>query len=226
MRNSITSTTLCESIIVVNGVSMTQREYRKMLKERGLIKAKPKKKKESSEIQLDSLEVKELVKGVKLLSSLKAYHRNGYRQWGNIHTQIVGLNGIRQPFSQFNAKYWEIKDIMTKIENVGGKSEKAVYQYMEKLGYLLDDMIEIIKELSLGISRNDVCQVFKNEKAIFENGRRLGLKELMSRVCRTLIDMQSIVIKCDAYGKKGINPFEYTTKAFNGMMSCWCGNDR
>lgn len=227
-RNSVTSSTYGESVVIINGVKMTTSEYKKLLKAKGKIKAAPKKKakKEASEIQLDTIDIKTMVKGVRLLKSLKAYHTNGYRQWGTIHKTIVGLNGIRQPFSKYNAKYWEIKSLMTEIEKIGGKSEKAVYQYMEKLGYLIDDMIEIIKELSKGISSNNICQAFANEKAIYENDKRLGLKELMSRVSRTLVDMQCIVNKCTGYSVKGIDPFEYSTKAFNGMMSCWCKNER
>ena len=147
MARSITAQTFGESYIVVNGISYTQKEYKKMLREKGVIKPKKKAKKKTTDIQYDAMDIKSLVNGVKLLKSLKAWHTNGYRQWGTIHKTIVGLNGIRQSFSKYNAKYWEIKHVMDDIVKVGGKSEKAVYQYMEKMSYLFDDMIEIIKEL-------------------------------------------------------------------------------
>lgn len=225
-RNSVTSMTSNESIIVVNGVAYTQKEYKKMLREKGVIPKKKKAKKQISDIQLDAMDIKSLVEGVKLLKSLKAWHKNGYRQWGTIHNTIVGLNGIRQPFAKYNAKFWEIKSVMDEINKIGGRSEKAVYQYMEKLSYLFDDMIDIIKELSKGISGNNICQDFAKEKAIYENSKRLGLKVLMSRVSHTLIDMQCIINKCSDYSLKGFDTIEYSTKSLNGMLSCWSGNER
>ena len=224
--NAITAQTIGESYIVVNGISYTQKEYKKMLRDKGVIKPKKKAKKQTTDIQYDAMDIKALVNGVKLLKSLKAWHTNGYRQWGTIHKTIVGLNGIRQSFSKYNAKYWEIKSVMDEINKVGSKSEKAVYQYMEKLSYLFDDMIDIIKELSSNISRNNICQTFANEKAIYENEKRLGLKELMSRVSRTLIDMQCVINKCSDYSLKGFDTIEYNTKSLNGMLSCWSKNER
>lgn len=226
MARSITAQTMGESYIVVNGVTYTQKEYKKMLRDKGIIKPKKKAKKQTTEIQSNAMDVKYLVDGLKLLKSLKAWHTNGYRQWGTINKTIVGLNGIRQSFSKYNAKYWEIKHVMDDIVKVGGKSEKAVYQYMEKLSYLLDDMIDIIKELSLNISRNNICQSFANEKAIYENEKRLGLKELMSRVSNTLINMQCVINKCSDYSLKGFDTIEYNTKSLNGMLSCWSKNER
>lgn len=229
MRRAITSSTFGESMIVVNGVSYTQSEYKKYLKEKGKIKSAPKKKKKvvPTEIQLDGLEIGVLVKGVKLLKSFDAYYHNAYRQWGKEVKEVLFENKeIGGQFIKFVSKYKEIESLMSIIEKVSGKSEKAVYQYIETMGYKVDDIIEILTNLSKAISKNDICQRFNNRKFIFENGRRLGLKELMSRVCRGLIDMQSIIIKCGAYGKKGIDPFEYTTKSLNGMLSCWSGNER
>lgn len=226
MRNSITSMTSNESMMVVNGVYYTQNEYKKMLKDKGIIKPKKKTKKQVSDIQVETMDIDAMVKGVKLLKSLKAWHKNGYRQWGTIHKTIVSFDGIRQPFAKYNAKFWEIKSVMDEINKVGGRSEKAVYQYMEKLSYLFDDMIDIIQELSKGISRNNICQRFANEKAIYEDYKRLGLKELMSRVSHSLIDMQNIINKCSGYSLKGFDTIEYSTKSLNGMISCWSGNNR
>ena len=228
MRRAITASTFGESMIVLNGVSYTQAEYKKYLKEKGKIKVTPKKKKaKPTEIQLDGLEIKQLSKGVKLLKSFNAYYHNGYRQWGREVKEVLFDNKeIGGHFIKFVSKYNDINKLMIMIENVSGRNEKAVYQYIEDLGYLFDDMISILTNLSTSISRNDICNRFKDRKFINENYKRLGLKELMSRVCRNLVDMQCIIIKCGAYGKKGIDPFEYSTKSLNGMLSCWSGNER
>lgn len=226
-RNSITSMTSNESTIIVNGKVYTQSEYKKYLKEKGIIKPKKKVKKELTDIQNQTIDIKGLMREARLLKSFDAYYHNGYRQWGRIAKDVIhGNEDIRKPFVRFVAKYDEVEAIMNELEKIGMKSEKAVYQYMETLGYRLDDIIEILKDLSHAISRNDILGRFGNHKFVNETGRRLGLRELMSRVCNAVCKMQMIIIQCGAYSTQGIDAFEYTTKSLNGMLSCWSGNER
>lgn len=226
-RNSITAQTYGESTIVVNGKTYTQLEYKNYLKEKGLIKPKKKVKKTLTDIQNQTIDIKGLIRETKLLKSFDAYYHNGYRQWGRLALDVIhGNDDIRKPFVRFVSKYNEVEAIMNEVENVGMKSEKAVYQYMETLGYRLDDIIEILKDLSHAITRNDILGRYGEHKFVNEVGRRLGLRELMSRVCNAVCKMQMIIIQCGAYSTQGIDPFEYTTKTFNGMMSCWCKNKR
>lgn len=216
-----------ESTILVNGKVYTQSEYRKYLKEKGLIKPKKKAKKSLTDIQNQTIDIKGLMSGARILKSFDAYYHNGYRQWGRIAKDVIhGNEDIRKPFVRFVAKYDEVEQIMNEVEKVGMKSEKAVYQYMETLGYRLDDLIEILTDLSHAITRNDILGRYGGHKFVNEVGRRLGLKELMSRVCSGVIAMQKIIHQCGAYSTKGIDAFDYTTKTFNGLMSCWCGNER
>ena len=216
-----------DSIVMVNGVKMTLAAYRKQLRAMGKIQPKKRVKKQPTEIQLDSKDIVTLVNGVKLLKSFKAYRDNGYRQWGCKCRDVINMRGIKEPFLQLTCKYWEIRELVNKIEVIGCKcNEKAVFDYMETLGYRLDDMIQILLNLSKAISENQICYRYKNEKFVYENDKRLGLRELMSRVCRSVIDMQNIIITCGAYQKKGIDAFDYTDKCLNGMLSCWSGNER
>lgn len=226
-RNSITAQTYGESFVTINGKTYTQKEFNKMLREKGLIKPKKKVKKQVTDIQLQTIDIKGLFKGVRLLKSFDAYYHNGYRQWGRVAKDVIhGNDEIRKPFTKFVAKYDEVEEIMQQVEKVGMKSEKAVYQYMETLGYRIDDIIQILTELSHAISKNDILGRYGEHKFVNEVGRRLGLRELMSRVCRGCIDMQKIIIQCGAYSTQGIDPFEYTTRSLNGMLSCWSKNER
>ena len=68
-RNSITAQTSGESYVMVNGVTYTQKEYKKMLRDKGIIKPKKKVKKQTTDIQSETMDVKYLVDGVKLLKS-------------------------------------------------------------------------------------------------------------------------------------------------------------
>lgn len=226
-RNSITSMTSNESVIVVNGMTMAQKEYKRMLRAKGVIKPKKKVKKEVTDIQLQTLDIRGLMNGVRTLKSFDAYYHNGYRQWGRIAKDVIHNNSeISRPFVQYVAKFDEIEAIMNEVEKVGLRSEKAVYQLMETLSYRLDDMVQILTDLSSAISRNNILYLYGEHKFVNETGRRLGLRELMSRVCHTIIDMQKIIDKCCDYSKQGINIFDYSTKSLNGMLSCWSGNER
>ena len=73
-RNAITAQTMGESYIVVNGISYTQKEYKKMLREKGVIKPKKKAKKQTTDIQYDAMDIKALVDGVNVdLSGVAGY---------------------------------------------------------------------------------------------------------------------------------------------------------
>ena len=209
-----------EGLVIVNGVTMTLADYRKKLKENGRIKV-VKRKKVKTEVQQQVVDIKKMIKSVKLMESLKAYYRNGYRQWGAVHKNIVSLNGIRKPFSMFIVKYYEIKRLVSEIERIGLRSDKAVYQYMEKLSYLVDDMVHIINDLANGISKNNICQRYENEKCIYEVGRRLGLKELLSRVFSATCDLQKIAQTASGYAMKGNDPFEFTQQTYKTLTKCW-----
>ena len=129
-----------DSIVVVNGVSMTLAAYRKQLRASGKIQPKKRVKKQPTEIQLDSKDIVTLVNGVKLLKSFKAFRDNGYRQWGCKCRDVINMRGIKEPFLQLTCKYWEIRELVNKIEVIGCKNnEKAVFDYMENLVYKLQN---------------------------------------------------------------------------------------
>ena len=154
-----------DSMVVVNGVSMSLSAYKKQLRASGKIQPKKRVKKQPTDIQLSSKDIVTLVNGVRLLKSFKAYRDNGYRQWGCKCREILNMRGIKEPFLQLTCKYWEIRELVNKIEEIGCKcNEKAVFDYMEKLGYKLDDMITILLNLSKAISEHQICYRFKDEK--------------------------------------------------------------
>lgn len=216
----------CEQVIVVDGVKMTLADYRKSLKEKGMIKPKKRTKKILTDIQEQTLDIKGLVKGCTLLKSLKAYQDHGYKQWGTTCKEILSMFRIKDAFRRYNIAYRALNELVKEVEYVGMKNEKAVYQYLDRLSWKIDDTITAVVELSSAISKSDILGHFRNEKCIYETGRRLGLKVIMSRVASTLIDMNNIIYKCNEYTNKGLSPFEYNQKAFNGMLSCWCRNER
>ena len=75
-----------DSKVIVNGVEMSVKEYKAMMREKLGIKVDTKKKpkKAVTEIQLLSEDVLNMYNKLKLMKSLTAYYDNAYRQWGTI----------------------------------------------------------------------------------------------------------------------------------------------
>lgn len=225
-RNSFTSMTNSDSFVVVNGVRMTQSEYRKQLKAKGVIKPKAKVKKQPTEIMLQAEQIDKMISKAKTLYSFIAYKRHGYRQWGTIVNTIMAIEGIRKPYIRYVAKYYDIQNLLKQIKDCGKRNEKALYGYLEDLSYRLYDIYDILLEVSKGVSRSGILDRYANEKCIFETGRRLGMKVLLSKTHETCTDILRIATTCGDFSKDGIDPFEYSTKSLNGMISCWSSNER
>ena len=81
--------------IIVNGVKMTMKEYNALRREKAKNKNKRKAKKQLNEIQLLPDDIKTLMKSTKVFKSLVAYYKNGYKQWGNIHREVLKIDNKR-----------------------------------------------------------------------------------------------------------------------------------
>lgn len=61
-------------------------------------KNKHKAKKQLNEIQLLPNDIKTLMKSTKVFKSLVAYYKNGYKQWGNIHREVLKIDNMSGKF--------------------------------------------------------------------------------------------------------------------------------
>lgn len=228
-RNSITTVSYGESMVTYKGVSMTSSEYKKMIRENKLKKAlengevikKPKRRtKVLTEIQYQSIDIKTLTNGVKLLKSFDNFYHRVYKDWGCEARDIIyKTKDINKFFVKFISKYKDIQRQIDLIESIGMKSDKSVYQYMEQLSYYLDDMVHILTDLSKSISKNCILDRFKDKPFVNSVGKRLGLRELMSRVYSSVQKMQTVIRRCGFYGSNGLNPFEYVPQTTNNILN-------
>ena len=104
-----------ENLITVNGVTMTAKEYKAQQRK---AKAKAKKQQQINEIKLLPNDVKQLMKNVKVLRSITAYYKHGYRQWGRIAKGIITAPTIASPFLNVVLRTKEVND---KIAEIGPK---------------------------------------------------------------------------------------------------------
>ena len=168
--------------INVNGVTMTISEFKAMHKKQ------PQKKEMSlSTIKLLPNEIKSMMKQVKVLNSLVAYHRNGYKQWGTIANMVMSLKEIKQPFNDVVIYTKQSIRLVNKINKIAKANDSDVWQYIKKLQWKLEDTAKELDRLVNGIQYSHVMRQFKDHECINGEGKRLGLRILCQRSRKDLL---------------------------------------
>ena len=190
--------------IVVNGVKMSEKEYKAM-------HSKPRKKAEKkfTSITILPIQMTDMMKSVRVLKSLVAYHRNGYRQWGKIATTIMGLREIKKPFDDVVIYTKQSIRLVEKIKKIAKSNDKDVFQYIKKLQWKLEDLQKELDQLVQGITTSQVMRQFKDHECINGEGRRLGLRILCQRSRKAVSDLDDICNKLNEIEQNGIDVFEY-----------------
>ena len=190
-------------MIIVNGVSVSLKEYRKSMKAKACVKKTKKvNTSQTSSIKLLPKDISKMMSKVKLIKSLNAYYDNGYRQWGNICKRILNLKEIRTPFVQFRVKARELDALMCSINEISKKGSKDVYDFVRRLSYILEDMSDCINDLGTAVSKCELVTIHHDHECINGNGRRLGLKVLISRTYSSTQELKKIVNNLQYYADK------------------------
>ena len=116
-----------DNTIIVNGVKMTMKEYNAFRREKVKNKNKRKAKKQLNEIQLLPDDIKTLMKSTKVFKSLVAYYKNGYKQWGNIHREVLKIDNMGGKFILAVSAIETTNKHITEICNLAKHSNKAVF---------------------------------------------------------------------------------------------------
>lgn len=202
-------------IIYVNGVKMTMKEYRKALKEKSDSTTKRKKKTKKTQIQETPSYVKALVRNAGPIKSLAAYYDNGYRQWGIIARTIMETDGIYQPFLSFRSKTYDMSNIINDICMTGKHDERAIYAYIQKLSWKLDDIKKDMNNLREGVDRSGVLERYKDKECINGTGRRLGLSILMDRTFESISKLDKVISELQEIAEKGVDSLAYIDSSKN-----------
>ena len=177
--------------ITVNGVTMSVKEFKQKYATK-----KKRTPKQETEITLLPDEIKFLMKGAKVMRSLSAYYKNGYRQWGNICKMVINLKEIQSPFIRYTMSARECDKVIKEINNIAKHNSKYVYAYVRKLAWRLEDASKDMKDLYEGINASGVLNSpLANHECINGEGRRLGLNVLMARTFCAIRDINDIVRK-------------------------------
>lgn len=198
-----------KQIIYVNGVKMTMGEFNALKKKKN--KEKEVKDRNNKIIPLLPPFIKHSLKSIKLLKSIQAYYKNAYRQWGVIGKEVVEHPCLHSHFVLYNAKYNEIVRIINTIEKIGKSNDKDIYQYIQKLSYKVDDLKNIIDNLTDGIAESHLLinLSMKDKEVINGIGRRLGLKTICSRTYDCTIKLNDAIKELDKIVNGGTDAMEY-----------------
>lgn len=212
--------------IVVEGKKMTMQEWKKYKKEkdasiqnklsqkkqRELRKAKREaKKKRETEITILPGIIKDIIRNAGPIKSLSAYYDNAYRQWGTIATMILKLPEIETPFVLFRADAYELTKVIDEISVIAKGNEKAVFAYIQKLSWVLDNARGKMKALYSGVISSGALERFEDKECINGEGRRLGLRILMNRTFKSMDALENAIAELSRIARNGLSPEEYRT---------------
>lgn len=185
-----------DNTIIVNGVKMTIKEYNLLRKKKATNKSKRKPKKQLNEIQLLPDDIKTLMKSTKVFKSLVAYYKNGYKQWGNIHREVLKIDNMGGKFILVVSAIETTNKHITDICNLAKHSNKAVFGMIQDLSYKMADLQSKLMSLHSVVTGSDIINSpFNTHEVINGKGRRLGLKILMYRTEDAIIAINTIIYK-------------------------------
>lgn len=185
-----------DNTIIVNGVKMTIKEYNLLRKKKATNKSKRKAKKQLNEIQLLPNDIKTLMKSTKVFKSLVAYYKNGYKQWGNIHREVLKIDNMGGKFILVVSAIETTNKHITDICNLAKHSNKAVFGMIQDLSYKMTDLQSKLMDLHNVVTGSGIINSpFNIHEVINGKGRRLGLKILMYRTEDAIIAINTIIYK-------------------------------
>ena len=185
-----------DNTIIVNGVKMTMKEYNALRREKAKNKNKRKAKKQLNEIQLLPDDIKTLMKSTKVFKSLVAYYKNGYKQWGNIHREVLKIDNMGGKFILVVSAIETTNKHITEICDLAKHSNKAVFGMIQDLSYKMTDLQSKLMDLHNVVNGSGIINSpFNTHEVINGKDRRLGLKILMYRTEDAIIAINTIIYK-------------------------------
>lgn len=119
-----------------------------------------------------------MLASVKVVSNLVSYYNNGFRMWGGIHRQIMDEPSISRAYFDFIRRERETRRLVDEIGRIRGRS---VYEVIRKLAWEVEDMAISLENLTKVVGSSGVINQNLSHECISGEGRRLGLRTLMSR---------------------------------------------
>ena len=212
--------------IIVNGVTYTMAQYKKMQKDAAKASAKKSKKrkakKEVKEVSAISQEIDTIINNMTTLKSFSAFYDHAYKQWGTIANTILGHRKIKTPFIRYRALIRELNGIINDIKKCAKRNESAVFQYVEKLSWKLEDIKTELNNVTNGANESGLMFEHRNHECINGKGKRLGLRVLTTKSYKALVQIEEAIERLNKIAEDGVNPFNYGEHmSFKSRARCW-----
>lgn len=213
--------------ICIGGKTYTMAAYRQMLREKKqaegkTTKTKRKKKAAPKEVSMMAEEVEKLIKPLSVLKSVQVYRNHAYRSWGTIANEILSYKGISKPMAMYCVRFGELNTLVADIQHMAKRNEKAIYQYIEKVAWKLDDMKTNIIEMIRAANESEVCQRFKDHEAIYGKGRQLGLATVIEKCLKAIGQLEDVIKELKKIAENGTDPFNYGNHmSAKARARCW-----
>lgn len=175
--------------VTINGVGYTKKEYdayKKAKKEanpkKSVKKTTRRKTKKANEIEMLAPLVKKTLNTTNIVQTLINFIDNGKKQFGHATEFIIRQHPtLKHRFAILRNRIRELDTKTKEVERFSASRESDVYQYIENLSYRLDDLRLEFERCIDAINDSNVLNIYKNERCIYETGRRLGLREIVRR---------------------------------------------
>lgn len=183
---------------------------------------KRKKKAEVKEISAVAMEIEKMVKPITTLKSFSAYYDHAYRQWGTIANEILQHRKIRPHFVHYRVCVSELDGLISEIEKMAKRNEKAAYQYVDKIVWKLDDIKTHITNIMKGATESGFLEAYKKHECINGKGRRLGLQTLMNKSFKAISQLEDTIGTLKKIADDGTDPFAVGTHmSAKTRARCW-----
>ena len=113
-----------------------------------------------------------------------------YRQWGTIANEILENRKIAPHFIKYRVNVTELDSIVSDVQKMTKRNEKAAYQYVEKITWKLEDIKEHITNLMKGAVDSGLMELYKNEECINGKGKDLDCRHWLAKHSRRLDNLK------------------------------------
>lgn len=144
----------------------------------------------------------QIKKSSKMLKSIRAFHRNGESQWHNSYKEFLNtFPDISKNILRFSLKFDETECSKKELSKIfkGDRYRKRTSDYIDKFGYQMLDLMDILEELSDAISNaklnSNPCWRTHEIYCGASTGKRVGLKKIQSQFTSTVNNMKKSLIE-------------------------------
>ena len=98
-----------------------------------------------------------------------------------------------------------MEQTINEITDIAKRNQKAVFAFVRKLSWQLEDTKEHMQKLYNGVTSSGVIEAFGNHEAINGEGRRLGLRILMIRTFKAVQDLENVIKRLQTIADTGVD---------------------